>query len=158
MAILVIFILVWLIRSYSRTKLNNHSHWLVEPGETSTAAVDIKFAPGESLHASCQIDFCPSFFFENFFSKELYLTNKRIILIRRPCSGTRQIRSILFSEIQNVEIAETSPHVKLLLKSGEVYQIAHVSMGMLMIPKTVTGSPIFLSALRIFSNKQERVW
>jgi hypothetical protein len=128
-AALVAFVAVWLVRSYSRGNLNNHNTWLTETNENLPKSAEIKFAPGENLHARCQIEFYPAFLFEKLFSKEMYLTNKRIILVRRLRPGVRQVRSILLSDIQNVEMAESSSRVRLSLKSGEIYQIAQIQRG-----------------------------
>jgi len=136
--IYTLILIIPALKGYSNKNFNNHRNWVTQPCQNVSPGFKrfftqtlldpkvVKLEQDEGLLAHIDFAFYHFQFLEGFFNKVMYLTDKRLILVRLSFFWNKmKCKSIPFSDIENVEIKWMIawPYVRLYLKSGEIYQI-----------------------------------
>ena len=144
---MIYFVLILPFKSYANKDFNNHSQWeapgllpMASTGVTNIFSTHfleqfIKFKENEVVTARTDFFFYPKqpWLLEESYINGIFLTNKRIILIRFSPFRLKGIKYkiIFFSDIKSVEVVKSEGRItlwktagllRLNLKTGKIYQ------------------------------------
>ena len=137
-AALLVSVIIWSIKVYLNKNFNNFKNWKIQSvGNLEIAKKhlrildpqELKLEGDEEMIASVDFEWYPGspvILFEKYFTKIIYLTNRRVVLSRFSfLYKEMRCRSVTFSEIEDVKVSKVfnMPYLRFILKTGEIYQI-----------------------------------